>query len=495
MQFWETIINTAMMGTDKILHAPSDVPANLADTVALIDNNPAINKEEKFLQIATLAYNYRMSGVTAIKQEVNIPVAAAEEKNYCSSNATQVLKDILYEENIFLLQYWLEKCVAAQQIVQPELVPELLSIGVHQKKLQTAIAACCGKRGEWLSQFNTSWRFSLLQTDEELWHNGTFEQRKQVFAALRKTDPATARNWLEATWSVEDANTKTGFLELLHENVSEEDVPFLESLATEKSKKVKEEVLELLKKIPGSAVVRSYEDILRRSVILVKEKALLGLVSKTTLQFRIPSDVVIPAGIDKLSNNKDISDDVHILSQIAASCPPSFWEKHLQCSPAEALELFSRSAAGTYLIRGISAAVIRFKAAAWASPILKPGALFYSLLVPLVSKKEGEAYLTAMLALNNPQHSHAIIETAVMLDEEWGLDLTGAIFKYVAFNPYSYNKTFFNRIIHLIPAGMLPSLERFAPPEEYTRSTWNNNSEYIRRMVQLKIQSQKAFNV
>lgn len=493
MQLWETIINTAMMGTDKTLHAPSDVPANLAETAALIDSN---NKEEKFLQLAALAYNYRMCGVTATKLEVSIAVASPEEKPYCTESATQVLKDILYEENISLLQYWLEQCAAAQQIVPPELIPELLAIGVHQKKLQSLLAVCCGKRGEWLSRFNTSWNFSALQTDEELWHNGAFEQRKQVLAVLRKTDPDTARNWLEATWAVEDANTKAGFLELLHENVGEADIPFLESLATEKGKKVKEEALALLKKIPGSAVVQSYTDVLRQAVTLIKEKALLGLVSKTSLQFRLPADIpeaVFKSGIEKLSSSKNTSDEAFILFQLIEFCPPDFWATHLQCSPAEVVELFSKTDEGLRLLGAMGLAVSRFKAAVWAPLFFKLDNYFFYDLISLASKKEGEAYLVRRFE-KDPQSINAA-GFAASLTEQWGIELAAAVLKFAALNPYAYNKTYFNRIIHLIPPAILPSLEQFAPPEEYTRNTWNNNSEYIRRMVQLKIQSQKAFNV
>jgi hypothetical protein len=41
------------------------------------------------------------------------------------------------------------------------------------------------------------------------------------------------------------------------------DLPWLESLLNEKGQKVKDEALALLKSIPGSSIVKQYEDLLR----------------------------------------------------------------------------------------------------------------------------------------------------------------------------------------------------------------------------------------
>lgn len=140
----------------------------------------------------------------------------------------------------------------------------------------------------------------------------------------------------------------------------------------------------------------------------------------------------------------------------------------------------------------MGSAAKRFEEKPWARLFFKLDNYFFPDLIPLASKEEGEAYLLRRFE-KDPQMINAA-EIAARFTEEWGVELTGAIFKFVRYNPYVYNKTYFNRIIHLIPPAILPSLEKFAPPEEYSRNTWNNNSEYIRRMVSLKIQSQKAFN-
>jgi hypothetical protein len=79
-----------------------------------------------------------------------------------------------------------------------------------------------------------------------------------------------------------------------------------------------------------------------------------------------------------------------------------------------------------------------------------------------------------------------IIEYATAKEEEWNVELAMNICRYAAKNPYQYNRTFFNENIHLIPAGIVPELERSGLQEEWR--------DHIIKLVNLKTQSIKAFN-
>ena len=208
MEAWSLIINAAMIGTDKKNISTTDLPDDLSAAANIISSNSVIDKEEKFLQLASLAFNYRQCGFLHLhKKQIAISRSAAEEKEYCNNHSAQVLKDIFTEESIPLLEFWLKKCNEKNKIVLPELLPSLFSIGLQQKKLQSLIADCGGKRGEWLSSFNSAWNFSSSQTNQELWQTGTPEQRKKVLQEIRKANPAQAIEWLQQTWSSEDATT------------------------------------------------------------------------------------------------------------------------------------------------------------------------------------------------------------------------------------------------------------------------------------------------
>ena len=101
-----------------------------------------------------------------------------------------------------------------------------------------------GKRAEWLGRLNPDWSFiaGSGETKEELWQTGSPDQRRMLLQQLRREDPDTAREWLQQTWTGEDANTKHDLLQQLTVGLSDKDLPFLESLVGEKGKKVKEQV-------------------------------------------------------------------------------------------------------------------------------------------------------------------------------------------------------------------------------------------------------------
>ncbi len=494
MEFWNNIINTAMIGTDKKTIGTAELPAGLQDSASVIFANEAIDKEEKFLQVSALAFNYRQAGVMPLhKETITLLQCETEEKLYCNAAAMQALRDIQSEENIPLLRFWLQHCAAKNQLVQPELIPALLEAGLQQKKLQTVIAACCGKRGEWLSRFNEAWNFSQNQTAEQLWQTGTPEQRKAIFKDTRASDPALAGNWLQQTWPQEDANTKTTFLEIFSINSSEADIPFLASLSAEKSKKVKEEALRLLKQIPASPVVQLYQQALQKCVELKKEKTMLGLSSKMILQFHLPPDLdesIFKTGIDKLSNNKEFTDDQFIIFQLIQSVPPAFLESLLSTDAKTIIEQFQQDDTGKKMMPALVIATTKFKNAAWALQLMQHSSVFYIEIIPLLPIQAQEQYSNQFFE----QFADNIINYAVQRDSEWSIALTKNIFRHLAKNPYNYTRSFFSQYIHLIPAPIVAELEKCTPPEEHLRTMWSNISAYIIKLVSLKIETLKAFN-
>jgi hypothetical protein len=494
MEFWNNIITTAMIGTDKKSISANELPADLQEATTLIHANETIDKEEKFLQITALAFNYRQAGVLPLhKETVTLEQCPPEERPNCNAAAMQVLKDIQSEESLPLLKFWLQQCNAKGQLVQPELIPSLLAEGVQQKKLQTLIAACCGKRGEWLSRFNVAWNFSQNQTAEKLWQTGTPEQRKAILKDTRAIDASLAREWLQQTWPQEDANTKTAFLEIFSINISDADIPFLESQSTDKSKKVKELSIHLLKQIPTSPVVQLYQQVLQQSVELKKEKALFGLTSKMVLQFHLPvgfDESIFKTGIDKLSNNKEFTDDQFIIFQLIQSVPPALWETQLSADAKTIIEQFQKDDIGKKMMPALVIATAKYKDAEWALHLMHHSSIFYMELIPLLPLEKQEQYSNQFFE----QFADNIIQYAVQRESEWSTTLTKNIFRHIAKNPYNYTRSFFSQYIQLIPAPIVAELEKCTPPEEHLRTMWSNSSDYIIKLISLKIQTLNAFN-
>lgn len=93
MQFWDDIVNTAMIGTDKKQPDANMLPLELAEQAGIIQTNAALDKEESFLQLAAVALNYRQSGsMPVIKEGVDIETAPVEEKNIAALKPFRRLK-------------------------------------------------------------------------------------------------------------------------------------------------------------------------------------------------------------------------------------------------------------------------------------------------------------------------------------------------------------------------------------------------------------------
>jgi hypothetical protein len=492
MEWWHDLLNSALLGTEKKQASAERLPADLSDAATLVMEGKGADKEEQFLQLAALAFNYRQCGVLPLQKEpVSIPEAEPEELSYCSSFSMQVLKDILDQESIPLLALWLQQCAHKQLVIQPDLLPVVLSLGVQHKYLQPLLGMCCGKRGAWLSRFNSDWDFSIAASDDEIWQTGSLEQRKAVLQKVRATHPAQAREWLQQTWPQEDANTKAALLPFLSNNISDDDIPFLEGLATEKGKKVKEEGMRLLKLIPGSAIIQQYWQVVRQSVVLKEKKSLLGK-AKSYLHIQL-SDVpeeVFKSGIEKLSNQKDTSDEAFILYQLIDFIPPHFWESHFNLAPDKIIDLFLESDEASRYLPAIGMATGRFKNAAWAPLFMGDNNRFYTDILPLLSKGDREAYVL--------HHFGRVGDMAVNLltkeDVEWSMALTRRVIEHTAKNPYQFNRGFYNQHIHLLPVGIATELKNYKADESYNQSAWDGISSYVVSLLHLKSQLFQSFN-
>ncbi|MEO5893550.1 MAG: DUF5691 domain-containing protein [Ferruginibacter sp.] len=493
MEIWNNIIQAAMLGTDKRQVVAGEFTEDFTEVMAAVTNNQSIDKEEKFLQASAIVFNYRQCGSLPVyKEGIDLPEAPVEEFPVCRQAATNILNDILNEDSLSLLTIWLQFCGKNNQLVTPRLVPVLLNKAEKQKALQGLVEKCCGRRGEWLAQFNANWSFSSGTSADELWQTGTPDQRKQVLQQLRITDPGTAREWLQQTWPQENANSKAALLKALSINAGNDDIAWLETVATEKAQKVKDEALNILKLIPASAVVQKYKNLLRETVTLKKEKAMFGLTTKTSLQIQLPAVIdeeIYKTGIEKLSNQKEIPDEEFIVSQLMRSVPPDSWESLFTANPETIINYFQQQESTKKFLAAIVISVVRFQDKRWAVAFMQYSKIFYIDIIPLLPLQQQEFYSNKFFG----GYENSIINHAIERKEEWGVELTRNIFRFTADNPYQYNRSFYNKYIHLVPVQIIGELEKCKPANDYDKSVWSNTSEYITKLITLKIQTIKAF--
>lgn len=492
MELWTQMINIAMLGTDKGTLSNVSVHPELDEVLQQLDNPDIPDKETLFLHKAAIAGNYRQSGHQPLqKTGLVITPAPAEEKPYSSSMASGALTEILETENLPLLTYWLEKCIAKNQVATPEVLPTLLDKAIQYPDLRVPATLCAGKRGEWLSGFNPRWDFFNNDTDEDIWQNGKPDQRIKVLRSLRKSNPAKALAWLQETWAQENAAAKTDLLKGLDLNLSAADLSWLESLQNEKAQKVKDEAIRLLKLLPGSSIINKYQEVLARTISLKKEKSLLGILSKTSMHIELSSDIdesVFKSGIDRLSNKKDVSDGEFIVSQLIRSVPPAFWESHLNATPGEVIAWFGKDPKKTN-IKALVSAVVNFKDQRWATAFLQHTSMYID-IVPFLPARQQDEYSIKYL----PQYPLEFVQYATARTTEWSLPLTKAILNQTAKNAYQFNRYFYSQHIGLIPVSVLNQLHEVQVDKEEQVTPWLRNKDHLSNLLNLKLKTQQAFN-
>ncbi len=480
---WNNIINTALLGIGKKQLTAADLPTELFPVAEKIMTDKSLDAETQFLHLAAVMLNYRQSGVTPVNNSgVPLEPAPPEESPYCSTQAIYALQDALDMDLLPLVTYWLEACHDKGQIVLPEYIPVLLDTAVSQKRIRHLAMTVCGKRGQWLGSMNPDWQFPFAVSNEDRWQTGSAEDRRQVLQEIRQSYPGMALEWLQQTWAQENISTRTEFLKIMRINISEDDLSWLESLQ-EKNQKVKDEVWALLKQIPSSFIVQAYWQILQHAVSRGHDQSL-------RISLQLPLDKrIIDSGIATLSNEKNVSEEAYILFQLMGCIPPSWWESLFNTDKVEVLQIFENDDLGKRFIPALILAAGRFKDAVWLRLLLQKSNAFYPDVIPLLPAAEQEAYALKLFS-NHPQD---VINYLSNRTDEWGLEITGEVLKWMARNPYQYTRNFFDKHVLQLPPGIVDELEKLAPEEPAYQATWRNTSEHIRRLLACKIQINKAF--
>jgi hypothetical protein len=228
---------------------------------------------------------------------------------------------------------------------------------------------------------------------------------------------------------------------------------------------------------------------------LTATKGLLGIGSKNSLEIRLaPVDEwVFKTGIQPVSSQASVSDDHFILEQLISQVPPQYWEAHFNLDSKKILELFLKDNKHKSLVPSFGLAASRFKNSEWMRTIIATDeSSLYLDALDVLSQKEAGAYALKFLA--DDERAVTVLPVIQNFSAEWSLELSRAVLKFTAKTPYQYHRGFYQQIAHLLSPPIAGELEKFTPREEYLRTMWSNLSEYIIKLLGLKLQTLKAFN-
>jgi hypothetical protein len=162
-----------------------------------------------------------------------------------------------------LLAEWLAAAAAAGRRLPPELVPALLDLGRRHHPLRPLIAPVAGPLAGWLAAQRAEWGYASATTptesdvdDDHVWELAGIGRRTAYLAALRRRDPARARELLAAAWDAEPPDDRAALLGAFRIGLSIADEPVLERALDDRRRQVRDVALDLLGRLPGTGYAR-----------------------------------------------------------------------------------------------------------------------------------------------------------------------------------------------------------------------------------------------
>ncbi|MEU8612781.1 DUF5691 domain-containing protein, partial [Actinoplanes sp. NPDC048791] len=252
--------------------------------------------------------------------------------------------------------------------VPPETLPALLDAGRRNAAIRPALGQVAGNRGAWLAGMRPDWRWlrdeapaAGVPSDPEVWETGTAGERLAYLSRLRATDPAAALALLQSTWPTEAPDDRARFVAALDTGLSLADDAFLEQALDDRRKEVRETALDLLQRLPGSALaqrmsVRAHEAVRWEGRLVVTPPAEL------TPELRRDGVSAQPA--------RGTGVQAWLLEEVIAGTPLRTWTTTFDRSPAAVVALARGHDWETPLLHGWAKAAIVQAESEWATALV-----------------------------------------------------------------------------------------------------------------------------
>lgn len=256
---------------------------------------PSGASAESFLTLAAVSGARARAGRRHRETADAVEVCPKDDRAVANAAQSALLERLLSSPDGALIREW---CVLAlaRSVRPPSIaVPRILEWWSKQSQRMPEVFEATGVCGVWLSKLNDEWQkpveASAIPDDaDSQWQTASSAERSALLLTVRKKDPSRALDMVKATWSVDGADERRRFLEVLGQGVSSADESFLEAALDDRSKLVRREAARVLKRLPGSALRARMTQRAQTLVAVEKRKAGLLRGSKMTVTIEPPKD-------------------------------------------------------------------------------------------------------------------------------------------------------------------------------------------------------------
>jgi hypothetical protein len=331
-----------------------------------IKNN--VSEEEILLSAAAIFSKIKKANFSTIQLSPPLKPIINSNNNVCGPRSIKHLYMIVDGAFEHALPEFLYNLAKNKKCLPPEILPDLLEQSLTSPELWRKLKKNIGERGEWIIRQNPHWHRLLSPPIPDNWEDSSNDERLSILRKLRKEDPTKALDLAKEAWKEESVNQRIRFLKVLETNLDQELEIFLETLLDDRRKEVRRTAVQILAKIPNSAL--SYRIFNRlKELINIKKRTL----KKDKLTIELPNkldDNMIRDGIDPRVQWFKGGVKASRLGQMIALTPPHLWLEYLEMDATEALELFVRSDWGELLVQAMAEATYLHKNEAWTEAIL-----------------------------------------------------------------------------------------------------------------------------
>jgi Family of unknown function (DUF5691) len=373
---WEELAAAALLGTERRPFTPPSVPGPLA---ALFTGLSGREPEKALLGTAATLSLFRRAGRRPIKAESTpLEPAEADDRPFCSAIANGHLALILSGIHAEILPEWLGVLHEAGKRPPDETLPDLLELGRSKADLRPKIIAAVGPLGAWLARQNPDWTYASGAsvearalddaTIEILWESGTTEERTTLLHRLRQSDPGKSRSLVASTWTTDGPDVRAKFLEAFEIGLTPDDEPFLETALDDRRKEVRSAASDLLKRLPGSALVARM--IARVAPLLKVVETNPGEIAIDATMPEACDKAMIRDGIEVRLFRPGIGEKANWLYLMVGRIPPSHWSRTWSWSPVELARAAVRSQWNDALYPALMEAAVLHNDSDWIDALL-----------------------------------------------------------------------------------------------------------------------------
>ena len=365
-QIWAALQQSAMVGVDRLplpqifaQAADGAAPASQQALQTALATSVGSGAAQQLLRASAVAAVLERAGwVPGLRDQTLAPLALvpAETRPAPDGKRLQALmREVLRDGPQDLQAPMFAALDGAGQRLPHGLLVEALEQGRQSVALRHWLTPVLGERGRWLAALNPQWSYAggVEETadPEQIWQEGSIDQRLALLHGERQAGPAQARARLEASLKELSAKERAPMVMALETGLSMADEPLLEKLLGDRSKEVRENAARLLSRLPQSGHSQRITGWLQ---------AMLSRNAKGEWQIEPPEE----GSKDWERDGIALQPPAYIkgvkawwLQQMAGQAPVAFWIDTLGMTPEQLWEWSRRSDWKTALRQGWLAAL------------------------------------------------------------------------------------------------------------------------------------------